>query len=171
MAAILAAQRVNFGSLVCGILIAIALMATSWLFGITIRRRLKRLTESAGLVAQGKLDVDMDCLAEDEIGRVSRSFAEIIQSLKGVTNELGTAINFAKAGDFTVSLNSRSLKGVYSDLVSGMQQTFDSASKPIAEAVAVLGKIAERDLRVRMEGDYSGSFDSIKQSLNAVVDV
>ncbi len=170
VAAIQAAQRVNFGSLLCGILIAIALMATSWFFGLTIRRRLKRLTESAGLVAQGKLDVEMDCLAEDEIGRVSRSFAEIIQSLKGVTNELGTAINFAKAGDFTVSLNCRSLNGVYSDLVSGMQQTFDSASKPIAEAVAVLGKIAERDLRVRMEGDYSGSFDSIKQSLNAVVD-
>jgi methyl-accepting chemotaxis protein len=168
-AAIASAQIVNVGSLLTGLVIATALMSVSWYFGITIRRRLKRLTAAAGSVANGKLDVELESPAEDEIGRVSQSFAEIIHSLREVTGELGTAINSAKAGRFEVSLNYQSLNGVYADLVSGMQQTFDSASKPIAEAVKVLEKIADRDLRVRMVGDYAGSFNSIKLSLNAVV--
>ncbi len=170
VAAIQSAKLVNFGSLMTGVLIALTLILVSWIFGVAIRRRLSRLTQAAEAVAHGNLNLELDISAEDEIGRVSRSFAEIIQSLKGVTGEVGSAIDSAKAGNFQVALNSRSLKGVYGNLVSGMQQTFDSASKPIAEAVDVLQKIAERDLRVRMEGDYSGSFDSIKLSLNAVVD-
>ncbi len=50
-----------------------------------------------------------------------------------------------------------------------MQQTFDAVEKPIAEAVEVLGRIAQRDLCVGMNGSYAGAFDSIKQSMNSVV--
>ncbi len=170
VAAIQKANIVNLGSLLTGVFIALTLLTISWIFAIAIRRRLNRLTLAAEAVSQGNLNVDIDVSAQDEIGHVSRSFADIIQSLKAVTGELGSAIDSAKAGNFKIVLNSRTLNGVYSDLVLGMQQTFDSAAKPIAEAVDILERIAERDLRVRMEGNYSGSFDSIKRSLNAVVD-
>jgi methyl-accepting chemotaxis protein len=168
--AIQSAKRVNVGSLIAGVLIAITLVTISWVFGLAIRRRLSRLTASAEAVALGELNVAIDLDAEDEIGRVSRSFGAIIQSLRRVTGELGSAIHSAKAGEFNVRLDNQSLHGVYGDLVSGMQQTFDAAAKPIAEAVEVLGKIAQRDLCVRMDGSYAGSFDSIKLSLNAVID-
>ncbi len=69
-----------------------------------------------------------------------------------------------------MALNGQALEGVYGKLVSGMQQMFDSVAQPIAAAVAVLERIAQRDLCVTMQGDFSGSFASIQQSLNAVVD-
>ncbi len=168
--AIQSAQRVNFCSLLVGILIAIKLMMVSWIFGLAIRHRLSRLTESAAAVARGDLDVTFEVNSEDEIGHVSRSFGAIIDSLRRVTGELGSAIQSAKDGEFDVTLNNQSLHGVYGDLVSGMQQTFDSAAKPITEAVEVLGKIAQRDLCASMRGAYSGSFNSMKQSMNEVVD-
>lgn len=169
-AAIQSAERVNFCSLLVGIFIAMILVTVSWGFGLTIRRRLSRLTQSAEAVAHGDLNVTFDLTVEDEIGRVSRAFGAIIDSLRRVTGELGSAIESAKAGDYQVTLNKQSLNGVYGDLVSGMQETFDAASKPIAEAVDVLGKIAKRDLCVSMRGSYAGSFNSMKQSMNEVVD-
>ena len=169
-AAIESAGFINLASLFTGVFIAIVLMTVSWFFGNAIRRRLNTLTQAAESIAQGKLDISIDVTAQDEIGRVSRSFADIVQSLRGVTGELNSAIDFAKAGKFEIALSSGTLQGVYSQLVSGMQQMFDSVAKPINEAVNLLEKVGQRDLQTRMQGNYQGAFESIKNSLNAAVD-
>ncbi len=65
-AAVQSAKRVNFGSLLAGVFIAFVLIAVSWMFGLTIRRRLSRLTQSAEAVARGDLSVAIDLAAGDE---------------------------------------------------------------------------------------------------------
>ncbi len=87
-AALASASRINFYSLAAGIAIAACLIAVSWAFGVTVRRRLRRLTKAAELIAHGELEVELDTESKDEIGRVSAAFEHIVRSLRNVTDEL-----------------------------------------------------------------------------------
>ena len=60
--------------------------------------------------------------------------------------------------------------GKYREVVEGVNQTLDAVMDPISEAAQVLEQLAERDLTVRMQGNYHGDLASIKNALNHAVD-
>jgi methyl-accepting chemotaxis protein len=57
-------------------------------------------------------------------------------------------------------------QGDFRKVVEGVNRTLDAVLAPINEASQVLEKLAQRDLRARMLGEYQGDHAKIKQSLN-----
>ena len=57
--------------------------------------------------------------------------------------------------------------GDFRKVVEGVNATLDAVLAPVNEAAGVLEKLAARDLRSRVRGDYRGDHARIKDALNA----
>lgn len=55
-------------------------------------------------------------------------------------------------------------------LAEAFRKMIAGFSTPVKEAAAVLGKVAERDLTVRMQGECNGDFSAIKTAVNAAAE-
>lgn len=104
---------------------------------------------------------------EDEIGPPLRRIAEALQ---GLTQETITLTAAAREGKLDVRGNAGAFRGVYREVIEGINQTLDAVIQPINEASQVLERVAARDLTATMRGAYLGDFAKIKDSLNQAVE-
>ena len=74
----------------------------------------------------------------------------------------------ASNGDLKVRGDVGKFNGGFKKIVAGFNQTLDTVIHPINEGVEVLTIMATGDLTVRVEGDYKGDHQLIKNSINGV---
>jgi methyl-accepting chemotaxis protein len=83
--------------------------------------------------------------------------------------ETGLLAKAAVEGKLGTRADASKHQGDYRKIVEGVNNTLDAVVKPIRAASAVLGKIAAKDLKVRLEGDLQGDFAQLKQDINLMV--
>lgn len=74
--------------LVVGLMLGILLIAFSYATERVLIRPLRRLTQSATLMAQGNYDIALPASSRDEIGDLNRAFASMAQQVRQHTEEL-----------------------------------------------------------------------------------
>jgi len=89
--------------------------------------------------------------------------------MRRLLGETAMLVKAATEGQLDVRGDASAFSGAYRELVSGFNDTLDAVVTPINEASAVLAKVAERDLSVRVTGEYAGDFERIKVSINSAV--
>ncbi len=136
-----------------------------------ISRPLQTLAKVAESVSAGDLGVTLTVNSNDEVGMVAKSFQSIVDTLESAIADLGGVVSAASVGELSKRAKAEKFKGVYAQLLIGVNDTMDAVSKPIDEALQVLGQIAQKDLNTRMQGNYAGSFDEMKHSLNGAIEV
>ena len=119
-------------------------------------------------IAEGNVDVDVRIESkEDELGHAMQKMKDSIQRLVKDANQLaGVAVE----GKLDVRADVTPHRGEYKIIVSRINDTLDAVVGPIQEASQVLGKVAERNLSDRMQGEYKGDYAKIKESINAALD-
>lgn len=122
--------------------------------------------------------------SEDEIGILGQAFNKMIEKLKVsgkafvqlknslemVSDETIMLATEALEGHLTVRGDLKKFKGTYRDMVDGFNKTLDAVVEPIKETNEVLQKVAERDLTVRVKGDYKGDMEKLKTACNTTID-
>jgi methyl-accepting chemotaxis protein len=103
---------------------------------------------------------------QSEHDRLSQNFLSINAALYGLVDETRAIIQAAQAGQLQVRGNVTKFQGVYAELLQGLNDTLDAIAAPLHEATTVLQGVAERNLTVRMRGDYQGEFATIQDALN-----
>lgn len=131
---------------------------------------LKKLSEIAKRVSAGDLQVTVDYSSKDEVGIVTDSFAAIVSTLSSMTRDLNGLVSAARDGKLEARADASNYEGAFSQLIQGMNETLESVQRPIDESVRVLESVAERSLLTRVEGQYSGCFEVMKDSLNRALD-
>lgn len=101
---------------------------------------------------------------------LSASFEQLRTTINAVTAEARELTSAGREGRLSARGNVAAFKGAYQDLVRGMNDTLDAVLSPINEATTVLEQWAERDLRVRVVGEYAGEHARIKEAMNATAD-
>jgi len=114
----------------------------------------------------GRGDLSANVTARSSQDVLAVSVKETVNSLQNVTKELGSLIDDAKEGKLSNRGDASKFRGVYQELVGGVNQMLDAVTTPINEASEVLEKVANRDLTAKVKGDYKGEFARIKESLN-----
>jgi methyl-accepting chemotaxis protein len=92
------------------------------------------------------------------------------QCIDAVNILVADAVMLAKAaveGKLTTRADASKHQGDFRRVVQGVNQTLDAVLEPINEAAQVLEKLSQRDLRVRVKGNYQGDHAKIKESVNA----
>ena len=92
------------------------------------------------------------------------------QCIEAVNILVADAVMLAQAaveGKLTTRADATKHAGDFKKIVQGVNQTLDAVLEPINEAAGVLEKLSQRDLRVRVKGNYQGDHAKIKESVNA----
>ena len=84
-------------------------------------------------------------------------------------DEVTKVIVGASEGELKVRGDSNRLDEVYEPMMVGVNQIMDAVSAPIAEARTVLNEMSNANLVARMNGEYKGDFDDMKNDLNAAI--
>lgn len=127
---------------------------------------------------------ELEINSEDEIGILGRAFNKMIEkikvsgkavaqlknSLEMVSDETIMLATEALEGHLKVRGDIKKFNGIYRDMVDGFNKTLDAVVEPIRETNNVLQKVAERDLTVRVKGDYKGDMEKLKIACNTTVD-
>jgi methyl-accepting chemotaxis protein len=119
-------------------------------------------------ISQGNLHVTIDLASgHDGLGQAMVAMKENINKLLSDVSVLAEA---AVQGRLDVRADASKHGGDFASIIKGINETLDKTIAPIDEASRVLERIAQRDLTVRMRGDYRGDHATIKQALNKALD-
>lgn len=128
---------------------------------------MKELAAAADGIAEGDVRVVVRPRSEADV--LGKSFIQMRDALSRLVADTGELVSAAQAGRLSERADPGRFHGAYRELVDGINATLDAMVRPIDEASGVLARIAERDLTARMEGEYSGDFARIKESLNTAI--
>ncbi len=131
--------------------------------------RVRRVTEPiTALVATSKRIAlgDINVLAasneQDEVGELTRSFGEVIDSIK----EQAVALDRMSEGDFSMNVRVRSDADAISMSLNRMIERQKSYINDISDT---LSKVSCGDLTAKITSEYRGDFNPIKLSINETV--
>jgi methyl-accepting chemotaxis protein len=119
-------------------------------------------------ISEGNIHIETPIADEkDEIGPAIK---RMVENLGRLVHEMNVLTESATEGKLDVRSNERCFKGVYRDIVGGVNKTLDAVMLPIHEASDVLVRVAKKDMAVRVKGEYRGDHARIKYALNLALD-
>ncbi|MFA8344452.1 MAG: methyl-accepting chemotaxis protein [Rhodothermaceae bacterium] len=115
-------------------------------------------------------DVSIEAPLYDDKDVLAPALNGIASNLRSLLNETKTIVEKAIQGDLSYRSNSTAFKGAYKELLDGINNTLDSVTKPVQDGVEVLKVIADGDLTARVENNYHGDHELIKNNINEMAD-
>jgi methyl-accepting chemotaxis protein len=101
---------------------------------------------------------------------LKRNLNTLLATLYGMHQETQDLIKNINEGKLRTRGNDWDFGGIWRDLISGVNGTLDAVIDPVNEASAVLGRLANYDLRARMKGRYRGEHAVIKKAMNVTAE-
>ncbi len=118
-------------------------------------------------LARGDLSVSCEAKSGDDVLGGSVSLA--VTTLQHLIEDSKSLIDAARDGVLEHRADVTKYVGGYRELLEGMNELLGAVEAPIAEAQKTLERVAERDLRGRMEGEFKGAYGQIKVAINKAV--
>src|SRR5208283_1749522 len=131
--------------------------------------RLLHVRSTLQKVAQGDLG---DLPEYKRIGRRSEhdelvpALSAMMEGLAGLVADANMLAGDAVQGKLATRADATKHQGDFRRDIEGVNQTLDAVVKPIRAASLVLGKIAAKDLKARVEGEHQGDFAQLKEDIN-----
>jgi methyl-accepting chemotaxis protein len=98
---------------------------------------------------------------------INETIEQVRAHLKALITDADMLAKAAVEGKLTTRADGSKHQGDFRKILEGVNQTLDSVLAPIDEAAQVLERLSQRDLRVRVKGNYQGDHAKIKESINA----
>ena len=137
----------------------------------SFRKLLVYVNEVAeGVHALSVGDVSREVKARSSADLLAKNFGQAQEALRGMLTESSALISAAQQGELSQRADASRFQGGYRDLVKGMNGVLEAVEKPVMETQRVLDRLASRDLTARAEGDFSGDFGRMANSLNTAVE-
>ncbi len=152
---------------------------------LKMKNTLQHKAAAANQIAQGNLDTKVDVVsAEDVLGNamvtmvsnLKKSKEEVetattateanLQTAQAVVDEVNRVAEHLKEGKLSERANAGEVDGEFKRLIDGFNTAIDNILEPVNEAVAVLKKLADGDLTVKVSGNYKGDHAAMKDALN-----
>lgn len=144
---------------------------------------------SNGLLAMAKGDIStkvekktepLNLTQKDEVGILANIVDQMIlkseasidafEEVRNKVNELSTETNIlidnAKEGRLDKRGDATKFEGSYKEIVEGFNDVLDAVILPVKEGADVLGVMATGDFTARVNGNYKGDHQLIKNSIN-----
>ncbi len=89
---------------------------------------------------------------------------------KAIEAEIAGVVDAVAKGDFTKRLDEDGKQDFMLSLCQGINTVSETSEAGLNEVVKVLQLLSDGQLTDRIEGEYQGTFDDIKQALNSTID-
>jgi methyl-accepting chemotaxis protein len=121
-------------------------------------------------MARGEIPERVEDAARGDFDSLRLNLNTCIEALSALLRDATTLAGAAVEGQLSTRVDASRHQGDFRRIVEGVNQTLDAVTAPMAEAAGVLDRLARRDLRARMAGDYRGDHARIEQALNSTAE-
>ena len=94
---------------------------------------------------------------------------QAMQMLRGMLAETERAVEGARQGNLSDRASAEQYPGAYGALLRGFNEAQDVARQPVDAALAVLERVAARDLSHRVDGQFAGDHARLAAAVNTAV--
>lgn len=119
----------------------------------------------------------------DELGQIAASVDGIILQTQHTVRDFGAAsdvlqdvlgamqrtIASVQRGELGVTASSAAAQGIFRALLDGLNAAVDAVALPLRDTTTALQGVAERDLTIRMDDHYAGTYGEVVVALNTAV--
>ena len=126
------------------VLVAAIFTVVGFIIVRRITRPLQSLTQAAQQIAEGHLDVSVECSSNDDIGDLAKSFRDTtvqLRSYTGYIDELSSVLNEIAAGNLNISLT-LDYKGKFAELKTSLDNITDSLNSTLSEINLAADQVA-----------------------------
>ena len=125
-------------------------------------------TRVAGEIAGGNLAVEFSASSDkDSLGL---AMTEMCANLRRMSGDISKLIDSALVGRLDDRADLSTHHGEYGRMIAGVNKLLGVITEPINESLLVLEKAANQNLTARVEGEYRGDFERLKNSINLTLD-
>jgi methyl-accepting chemotaxis protein len=101
---------------------------------------------------------------------INETIEQVRANLKALNADAQTLVAAAVEGRLSFRADATMHHGDFRKIVEGVNATLDAVVTPVNEALGVLEKLSQRDLRARVKGTYQGDHARIKETLNGTAE-
>ena len=156
-----------FGIVGAGVLIGLVL---GFFIARMISRPVQKLAVAADKLAAGDLSVDIQADTKDEIGMLAQSFEAMLKIIKDLLEETQKLTRAIYHGKLDIRGDAAAYQGAWSDLLGGINKLADAFVNPINVTAEYIDRISKGDIPPKIDEDYKGDFNEIKNNLNMLID-
>jgi methyl-accepting chemotaxis protein len=131
---------------------------------------LNRTIEHLEHLADGKVDEQITREYKGEYIRVKQGFNKAFGAVNQMIVDVTMLSNAAVEGKLDIRADAAKHQGDFRKIVVGVNDTLNAAIKPVQDGSAVLREMAKGDMTARMDGEYRGDHQIIKNSINQVAE-
>jgi methyl-accepting chemotaxis protein len=117
-------------------------------------------------ISSGRIDELIALTYKGDHEKMKQAVNNVARALQNMTQDVNVLVEAAVEGKLGTRADANRHQGDYRKIVEGVNTTLDAVVKPIRAASAVVGKIAAKDLKARVEGDHHGDFAQLKEDIN-----
>ena len=140
------------------------------------KNEVDRLADNLKLLASGNLNLDLTVASGDEytknerenFKKINESLSEAKTAISKLAEDTQHLAHAAVEGNLSVRAEALKHAGEFRGIIDGINNTLDSLLAPVREGVDTLEKMAAGNLTVRIQSEYKGDHQLIKNSINTV---
>jgi len=87
-----------------------------------------------------------------------------------IQKDIEQLIASAQDGDLTQRIDLDGKQGFFKTLSQGMNELLETTSQVFDQIAGVMGALSEGDLKRKMDGDHSGSFEEVQNNVNTTIE-
>ncbi len=157
-------------AIIAGLALAVSLTMSKKITAM-ITAPIAKIAAVAERFSAGDLQVQIDIDQKDEIGQLAESFRNMQGILERFGGETGGLAAAVEAGQLDHRASTEGFEGGWAEMVQGANSIVDAFIAPIRTMSEYLERISHGDIPPRIDDDYQGDFNRIKESLNQCIGV
>lgn len=120
--------------------------------------------------AEGDFSHDINVYGNDEFTLMQQSMVQVQTNMKATLNELGDTIDSARAGDLASRVSLDDKNGFYLKISQSVNELVEISENVVDDTSRIFAAMSNGNLNERIEKDYHGSFNKLKQDANATIE-
>ncbi len=126
--------------------------------------------QAAHLKKQAERDAAIQAEEAKRLSEESKLAEETRIREQRAASEITTVVQACAAGDFSKRLPLEGKSGVFKDLCTGVNEIASSADTSLSKVEACLSALADGDLTVSMQGEFTGAYARLQSKLNQMIE-
>ncbi len=106
----------------------------------------------------------------DQYVPLNSSLIETRDAIRRMVSDTEMLTNAAVQGKLSIRADPTKQKGEYRKIVQGVNDTLDAVIGPLSVAASYVDKISRGDIPAKINKEYNGDFDLVKNNLNNCID-
>jgi methyl-accepting chemotaxis protein len=128
---------------------------------------MKMTAECVASIGQGKIPPKITETYRGDFDLIKSSLNDCIDAVNLMVSDTAKLVETAVAGQLSNRADAAAHQGDFRKVVDGINKTLDAVIAPVTEAIDVLERLSQRDLRARVSSNFQGDHARIKDAVNA----